>query len=91
MIRSAFIAPPGWKFFSADYSQVELRILAHFSQDQALLSAFANNEDVHSATAARIHGILPSQVNDAQRREAKAVNFGLIYGMGRMDWPSSLM
>ena len=82
MIRSAFIAPPGWKFLSADYSQVELRILAHFSQDQALLSAFANNEDVHSATAARIHGILPSQVNDAQRREAKAVNFGLIYGMG---------
>ncbi|MDC3180588.1 DNA polymerase I [Gammaproteobacteria bacterium] len=82
MIRSAFIAPLGWKFISADYSQVELRILAHFSQDQALLQAFEQQVDVHSATAANIYQISPSEVSAAQRRQAKAVNFGLIYGMG---------
>jgi DNA polymerase-1 len=82
MIRSAFIAPSGWKFISADYSQVELRILAHFSQDDALLKAFSKQEDVHRSTAANIYQIQPHEVTDSQRRQAKAVNFGLIYGMG---------
>ena len=66
MIPTAFIAPVGWKFISADYSQVELRILAHFSQDAALLQAFAKQEDVHRSTAANIYQIAPHEVTDAK-------------------------
>ena len=80
-IRSAFIAPPGYRLVSADYSQVELRIMAHLSADSRLLEAFARGEDVHRATAAEIFGITPLEVAGEQRRAAKAINFGLIYGM----------
>ena len=80
-IRSAFIAPPGHALVSADYSQVELRIMAHLSNDARLLDAFARGEDVHRATAAEIFGITPLEVDSDQRRAAKVINFGLIYGM----------
>ncbi|CAG0994500.1 partial DNA polymerase I, partial [Rhodocyclaceae bacterium] len=80
-IRSAFIAPPGHALVSADYSQVELRIMAHLSNDARLLDAFARGEDVHRATAAEIFGITPLEVDPDQRRAAKVINFGLIYGM----------
>ena len=80
-IRSAFIAPPGHVLVSADYSQVELRIMAHLSSDARLLDAFAKGEDVHRATAAEIFGITPLEVGPDQRRAAKVINFGLIYGM----------
>lgn len=81
-IRRGFVAKPGHLFLAADYSQVELRILAHISQDEALLEAFRLGEDVHSATAAAVYGIPVAEVTYNQRRFAKAVNFGLIYGMG---------
>ena len=80
-IRAAFIAPPGSQIVSADYSQVELRIMAHLSEDARLLEAFAGGEDVHRATAAEIFGITPLEVSADQRRVAKTINFGLIYGM----------
>jgi DNA polymerase-1 len=80
-IRSAFIAPPGHAIVSADYSQIELRIMAHLSNDARLLDAFARGEDVHRATAAEIFGITPLEVGPDQRRAAKVINFGLIYGM----------
>ncbi len=80
-IRSAFIAPAGHVLVSADYSQVELRIMAHLSADARLLDAFAKGEDVHRATAAEIFGITPLEVDSDQRRAAKVINFGLIYGM----------
>ncbi len=80
-IRSAFIAPTGCKIVSADYSQIELRIMAHLSGDAGLLNAFAHGEDVHRATAAEIFGITPLEVSSDQRRAAKVINFGLIYGM----------
>jgi DNA polymerase-1 len=80
-IRSAFIAPPDHRITSADYSQVELRIMAHLSNDARLLEAFAQGEDVHRATAAEVFGINPAEVSNEQRRAAKAINFGLIYGM----------
>ncbi|MBU0753434.1 MAG: DNA polymerase I [Gammaproteobacteria bacterium] len=80
-IRSAFIAPPGWRIASADYSQVELRIMAHLSNDDRLLESFARGEDVHRATAAEIFGVTPLEVGPDQRRAAKVINFGLIYGM----------
>lgn len=80
-IRQAFIAPPGKLIMAIDYSQIELRIMAHLSQDKALLDAFAKGLDVHRATAAEVFGISLDQVNSEQRRRAKAVNFGLIYGM----------
>ncbi|CAB1370361.1 DNA polymerase I [Denitratisoma oestradiolicum] len=80
-IRSAFIAPPGHGLVSADYSQIELRIMAHLSNDERLLQAFAQGEDVHRATAAEIFGITPLEVGPDQRRAAKVINFGLIYGM----------
>jgi DNA polymerase-1 len=80
-IRSAFIAAPGSKIVSADYSQIELRIMAHLSDDERLLQAFAQGEDVHRATAGEIFGITPLEVGNEQRRAAKVINFGLIYGM----------
>ena len=81
-IREAFIAPPGRVLVSADYSQIELRIMAHLSGDQALVRAFLAGEDIHRATAGEIFGVAPSEVTADQRRYIKAVNFGLIYGMG---------
>jgi DNA polymerase I len=80
-IREAFIAPPGHRIASADYSQIELRIMAHLSQDEALLRAFREGMDVHRATASEVFGVAPDQVNSEQRRYAKVINFGLIYGM----------
>lgn len=80
-IRQAFIAPPGYKLISADYSQIELHIMAHLSHDSGLLKAFAQKQDIHTATAAEIFGIKPQQVTPDQRRSAKTINFGLIYGM----------
>ncbi len=80
-IRAAFIAPPGGHIVSADYSQIELRIMAHLSEDARLLEAFAQGEDVHRATAAEIFGVTPIEVGSDQRRVAKVINFGLIYGM----------
>jgi DNA polymerase-1 len=80
-IREAFIAPPGSLVVSADYSQIELRIMAHISRDENLLRAFAAQEDVHRATAAEIFGLSPQDVGAEQRRYAKVINFGLIYGM----------
>ena len=80
-IRTAFIAPPGSCIVSADYSQIELRIMAHLSGDVRLLDAFAHGEDVHRATAGEIFGVTPLEVGPDQRRVAKSINFGLIYGM----------
>jgi DNA polymerase-1 len=80
-IRQAFVAPPGHSLVAADYSQIELRIMAHLSGDSSLLAAFAENRDVHQATAAEVLGIPLDAVTSDQRRSAKAVNFGLIYGM----------
>ena len=80
-IRQAFIATPGCKIVAADYSQIELRIMAHLSQDPSLLAAFAEGLDVHSATAAEVFAVDIEQVSVDQRRKAKAINFGLIYGM----------
>ena len=80
-IRQAFIAAPGYRMLSADYSQIELRIMAHLSGDKGLIHAFANNMDVHRATAAEVFGVAPENVSDDMRRAAKAINFGLIYGM----------
>jgi DNA polymerase-1 len=80
-IRQAFIAPPGCKLLAADYSQIELRIMAHLSGDEGLLAAFAAGEDIHRATAAEVFGMQLDAVTSDQRRSAKAINFGLIYGM----------
>ncbi|THF63109.1 DNA polymerase I [Pseudothauera nasutitermitis] len=80
-IRAAFIAPRGHVIVSADYSQIELRIMAHLSSDARLLDAFARGEDVHRATAAEVFGMAPAEVSSEQRRYAKVINFGLIYGM----------
>jgi DNA polymerase-1 len=80
-IRQAFIAPKGHKIVAADYSQIELRIMAHFSGDPNLRLAFAENADVHRHTAAEVFGVKPDEVSTDQRRSAKAINFGLIYGM----------
>ena len=81
-IRQAFVAPDGWKIVAADYSQIELRIMAHLSGDAGLLSAFHGNQDVHRATAAEVFGVPLDDVDLSQRRAAKAINFGLMYGMG---------
>ncbi|BBB27902.1 DNA polymerase I [Amphritea japonica] len=80
-IRQAFVAPEGYKLVAADYSQIELRIMAHLSQDKGLLNAFAQGEDVHKATAAEVFKVSLDEVTADQRRSAKAINFGLIYGM----------
>ena len=80
-IRKAFIAPNGWSVMAADYSQIELRIMAHLSGDQSLVDAFSRGDDIHRATAAEVFDLEPMFVTDEQRRRAKAINFGLIYGM----------
>ena len=80
-IRQAFIAPPGHLLLAADYSQIELRIMAHLSGDRSLLDAFASDRDIHQATAAEVLGVATDEVTAEQRRAAKAINFGLIYGM----------
>jgi DNA polymerase-1 len=89
-IREAFVAPEGCVIVSADYSQIELRIMAHISEDENMLKAFANNEDIHKATAAEIFGIAPEQVESEQRRYAKVINFGLIYGMSAFGLAGNL-
>jgi DNA polymerase-1 len=89
-IREAFIAPPGHTLLSADYSQVELRIMAHLSEDPALLRAFQEGADIHRATAAEIFGVPPQDVTADQRRYIKAVNFGLIYGMSAFGLATQL-
>ena len=80
-IRQAFVAQKGYKIFAADYSQIELRIMAHLSGDKGLITAFAEGRDIHRATAAEVFGVELDKVEDEQRRRAKAINFGLIYGM----------
>jgi DNA polymerase-1 len=89
-IREAFIAPKGSVIVSADYSQIELRIMAHLSQDKGMLDAFANNEDIHRATAAEIFGVERQNVDNEQRRYAKVINFGLIYGMSAFGLAQNL-
>ncbi|CAG9175017.1 DNA polymerase I [Cupriavidus laharis] len=89
-IREAFIAPPGSVIVSADYSQIELRIMAHISGDENLLRAFANGEDIHRATASEIFGVEREAVSSEQRRYAKVINFGLIYGMSAFGLASNL-
>jgi DNA polymerase-1 len=80
-IRQAFIAPDGWEIVSADYSQIELRILAHLSDDKALIDAFMEDVDIHTATAANVFGVFPEMVTAEMRRQAKVINFGILYGM----------
>lgn len=80
-IRQAFLPEPGWLLLTADYSQIELRLLAHFTQDEALLQTFAEDRDIHTAVAAQIHGVAEDAVTPAMRRAAKTVNFGVIYGI----------
>jgi DNA polymerase-1 len=89
-IRQAFIAPTGQLLVSADYSQIELRIMAHLSEDPGLLEAFATGQDVHRATAAEIFGVARDEVSDEQRRYAKVINFGLIYGMSAFGLAQNL-
>ena len=89
-IREAFIAPPGHVLISADYSQIELRIMAHLSDDAGLLSAFADDRDIHTATAAEVFGMTLDTVTADQRRMAKVINFGLIYGMSAFGLASQL-
>lgn len=89
-VREAFIAPPGHRLVSCDYSQIELRIMAHISADPGMTRAFAQGEDVHRATASEVFGIEASQVTSEQRRYAKTINFGLIYGMGAFGLAQSL-
>ncbi len=89
-IREAFIAPPGCRIVSADYSQIELRIMAHISGDEGLLAAFAAGEDIHRATASEVFGVPLGEVTAEQRRYAKVINFGLIYGMSAYGLASNL-
>ncbi|HEX2906171.1 MAG TPA: DNA polymerase I, partial [Phototrophicaceae bacterium] len=81
-VRRAFVAPPGMKLLSVDYSQIELRILAHVSQDETLMAAFHQGQDIHAATAAAVYGVPLDQITKEQRSLSKRINFGLIYGMG---------
>ena len=80
-IRRAFLAEPGWQLLAADYSQVELRVLAHLSQDPNLLAAFQRHEDIHISTAAQVYAVTPGEVTPDMRRIAKVMNFGIIYGL----------
>ncbi len=89
-IREAFIAPPGHRIVSADYSQIELRIMAHISEDAGLLDAFAKGEDIHRATASEVFGVPVAEVTSEQRRYAKVINFGLIYGMSAFGLAGNL-
>ncbi|HSV69846.1 MAG TPA: DNA polymerase I [Methylibium sp.] len=89
-VREAFVAPPGHRILSADYSQIELRIMAHISEDPGLLRAFAEGLDVHRATASEVFGVPVAEVSSEQRRYAKVINFGLIYGMGAFGLASNL-
>ena len=89
-IREAFIAPPGSKIVSADYSQIELRIMAHLSGDRGLIEAFAAGEDIHRHTAAEVFGVALNEVTSEQRRYAKVINFGLIYGMSAFGLAGNL-
>ncbi len=89
-IREAFIAAPGHQIISADYSQIELRIMAHLSGDEGMLRAFASGEDIHRATAAEIFGVAVNQVDSEQRRAAKVINFGLMYGMSAFGLAGNL-
>src|SRR6202521_1881548 len=79
-IRAAFVPAPGWKLIVADYSQIELRLLAHMSRDPVLIEAFRNGEDIHTRPAAEVFGVPPLMITPEQRRNAKAVNFGIVYG-----------
>ena len=89
-IREAFIAPPGHQIVSADYSQIELRIMAHISEDAGLLDAFSKGEDIHRATASEVFGVPVAEVTSEQRRYAKVINFGLIYGMSAFGLAGNL-
>ncbi len=89
-IRAAFVPRPGWKLIVADYSQIELRLLAHLSRDPVLLDAFRHNEDIHTRTAAEVFGVPPLMVTQEQRRNAKAVNFGIVYGQSAFGLAQSL-
>lgn len=89
-VREAFIAPPGHQIVSADYSQIELRLMAHISEDENLVKAFVEGMDVHRATAAEVFGVDPLQVSSEQRRYAKTINFGLIYGMSAFGLAANL-
>jgi DNA polymerase I len=80
-IRRAFIPQPGWSFVSLDYSQIELRLLAHYSGDEILIQSFINDEDIHARTAAEVFEALPAMITPELRRQAKIINFGIIYGM----------
>jgi DNA polymerase-1 len=89
-IRSAFVAPPGHQLVSADYSQIELRILAHLSRDPLLLDAYREAKDIHVRTACQLFGVLPSEVTPERRRHAKTVNFAVIYGIGAFSLAADL-
>ncbi len=89
-IRKAFVPPEGWQILSADYSQVELRILAHYARDPILTRAFAENEDIHARTACEVFEIEAEAINDELRRHAKVINFGIIYGMGAFSLAQDL-
>ncbi len=89
-IRAAFVPRPGWKLIVADYSQIELRLLAHFSRDAVLTEAFRNGEDIHTRTAAEVFGVPPLMVTPDHRRNAKAVNFGIVYGQTPFGLAASL-
>jgi DNA polymerase-1 len=89
-IRAAFIPRPGWKLVTADYSQIELRLLAHFSGDPLLVEAFRNGEDIHTRTAAEVMGVPPLMVTPEARRDAKAVNFGIVYGISAFGLAAQL-
>jgi DNA polymerase-1 len=82
MVRAAFVARKGWTMLSADYSQIELRLLAHYSQDPILVKAFQQDQDIHTRTAAEVFQLFPSMITPEMRRQAKVINFGIIYGMG---------
>ncbi len=90
LIRHAFIAPPGSVILSADYSQIELRVLAHLSGDKVFCHAFANDEDIHTRTAAEVFGLFPEMVTPEMRRQAKTINFGIIYGQGAFSLAKQL-